>query len=110
MIRTGNLKESANTTTMFDTKELVHLVKVVLSNSKASLYFLIKGPPAVNIQEAAYPVAFKLSVGNISWSTYTCRLGISWLPHEMIEAHIVPGLQHSSPISTHNSAKRNVKW
>ena len=33
------------------------------------------------------------------YSTHTCNLDIPWLPHEMTEAHIVPGLAHLSLIS-----------
>ena len=38
--------------------------------------------------------------GTIIYSTYTCNLGILWLTHHMIEAHIMLGLAHSSLIST----------
>ena len=54
----------------------------------------------VNLKEAVFPVAIKLPDGTIIYSTHTCNLGIPWLPHEMTEAYIIPGLARSSLIST----------
>ena len=92
MIKHNRLQESANTAMMFNIKCLVHLVEYALSNSSTSSYFLVKGPPAINIETAEYPIAIKLPDGSIILSTHTCDLDILWLPPEMAEAHIVPGL------------------
>ena len=46
------------------------------------------------------PIQIKLLDGDIILSTHTCNLPIPWLPNEMTEAHIVPGLVHSSLIPT----------
>ena len=37
--------------------------------------------------------------GNKLTSTHTCNLGIPWLPVKVTEAHIIPGLSHSSLIA-----------
>ena len=46
------------------------------------------------------PVSITLPDGQRITSTHTCNLDIPWLPHRITEAHIVPGLLHSSLIST----------
>ena len=101
----GNPQQSANAANMFNTKHLIHIVKDELSDSCASSHFLIKGSPAVNIKITEYPIAIKLPDGSIIWSTHTCNLDILWLPHEMMEANSVPGLEHSSLISTEKFSK-----
>ena len=90
MVADGKLQQSANT----------EIVKYTLSDSGASSYFLIKGSLAVIINIAEFPITIKLPDGSIIWSTHTCNLDIPRLPHKMIEAHIVPGLVHSSLVST----------
>jgi hypothetical protein len=103
------MQQSANASLMFDTKRLVHLVKYALSDSGASSHFLIKGSPAVNVKIAKHPIAIKLPDGSIIWSSHTCNLDIPWLPTEMTEAHIVPGLDHSSLISTKKFCEAGCK-
>ena len=60
----------------------------------------MEGSPAVNVKKAKYPLQITLPNGKIINSTHTCNLDIPWLPSKMTEAHIVPGLTHSSLIST----------
>ena len=109
MVTDSKLQQSANASMMFNTRRLVHLVKYALSDSGASSHFLIKGSPAVSIKVAEFPIAIKLPDGSIIWSTHTCNLDIPWLPHEMTEAHIVPGLAHSSLISTKKFCEAGCK-
>ena len=71
-----------------------------LSDSGASAHFLIEGAPVTNLKIVDNPIRIKLPDGDIILSTHTCNLPIPWLPAEMTEAHIVPGLAHSSLIST----------
>ena len=54
----------------------------------------------MNLKRAKFPIAIKLPDGNIIYSTHTCNLDIPWIPHAVTEGHIVPGLAHSSLIST----------
>ena len=109
MVTDGKLQQLANAATMFNTKQLVHLVEYALSYSGASSHFLIKGPPAVNTKIAEFQIAIKLPDGSIIWSTRTCNLDIPWWPHKMTEAHIVPGLEHLSLISTKKFCKAGCK-
>ena len=109
MVADSKLQQSANASMLFNTRQLLHLVKYALSDSGASSHFLIKGSPAVNIKVAKFPIAIKLPDGSIIWSTHTCNLDIPWLPHRMTESHIVPGLAHSSLISTKKCCKAGSK-
>ena len=56
----------------------------------------------MNLERANFPIAIKLPDGNIIYSTHACNLDIPWLPHAVTEGQIVPGLAHSSLISTRN--------
>ena len=100
MVRDNDLTHSPHSHMMFNTKRLVRLVEYALSDSGASSHFLVEGSAVVNVKAAEFPIAIKLPDGSIIYSTHTCNLDIPWLPEEMTEAHIVPGLQHSSLIST----------
>ena len=71
-----------------------------LLDSGATAHFLLQGTPVVNKQPTSNPLRIKLPDGSFIESTHTCNLNIPWLPSEITEAHIVPGLQHSSLIST----------
>ena len=54
----------------------------------------------MNLERAKFLIAIKFPDGNIIYSTHTCNLNIPWIPHAVTEGHIVPGLAHSSLIST----------
>ena len=69
-------------------------------DSGATAHFIVQGAPVVNIRKALIPLKIKLPDGSFIESTHTCNLDIPWLPAHMTEAHIVPGLNHSSLIST----------
>ena len=96
MVQSDNFKDLPSSSLIFGTKKLVNMIEFAISDSGATAHFLIEGAPVVNLQEAEFPVAIKLPDGTIIYPTPTCNLDIPWLPHEMTEAHIVPGLAHSS--------------
>ena len=48
----------------------------------------------------AHPITITLPNGKVIQSTHTCNLDIPWLPAQITEAHIIPGLAHASLIST----------
>ena len=100
MVRYNDLTQSPHSHMMFNTKRLVRLVEYALSDSGASSHFLVEGSAVVNVKAAEFLIAIKLPDGSIIYSTHTYNLDIPWLPKEMTESHIVPGLQHSSLIST----------
>jgi hypothetical protein len=77
-----------------------HLEQYALFDSGATAHFLVQGAPVINKQPVVKPLKIKLPDGNFIESTHTCNLNIPWLPTSVTEAHIVPGLQHSSLIST----------
>ena len=96
------LHKMANAEAAFDTKRLTRMVDVEfgLSDSGASAHFIVEGAPVENLRAAEKPLRIKLPDGKIILSTHTCNLPIPWLPKVMTEAHVVPGLAHSSLIST----------
>ena len=54
----------------------------------------------VNKKLTSSPLKITLSNGKMIQSTHTCNLNIQWLLNIAMEANIVPGLSHSSLIST----------
>ena len=98
MVRYNNLSQSPHSHMLIGTKRLLTLVEYTLSDSGASSHFLVEGSAVVNVRAAEFPIAIKLPDGSIIDSMHTCNLDIPWLPKEKTEAHIVPGLQHSSII------------
>ena len=69
-------------------------------DSGATAHFIIQGANVLNQQPTTQPLHIKLPNGSIIKSTHTCNLNIPWLPTSMTEAHIVPGLTHSSLVAT----------
>ena len=100
IIQANNLSQLPHATTIFDAAKITRCVKHAISDSGATDHFLIKGMPAVNIKIATNPITITLPNGKVIQSTHTCNLDIPWLPAEMTEGHIVPGLAHASLIST----------
>ena len=85
---------------MTDTSRLIKAVHYAIFDSSSTGNFLIEDEPVVNKWVALNLVSVTLSNGKTIASTHTCNLDIPWLPNEITEAHIVPGLSHSSLIST----------
>ena len=71
-----------------------------ISDTGATSHFMVQGAPVINIQVDTSPITITLPDGATLQSTYTCNLDIPWLPATVTAAHIVPGLAHSSLIST----------
>eukprot|EP00804_Cyclotella_cryptica_P020661 CCRYP_003457-RA/>CCRYP_003457-RA protein AED:0.44 eAED:0.32 QI:0/0/0/0.5/1/1/2/0/441 len=69
-------------------------------DSGATAHFIIQGTSVLNQKPTAHPLQIKLPDGSFIKSTHTCNLNIPWLPESMTEAHIVPGLAHSSLVAT----------
>ena len=100
IISKQKLQQVNNATMVFDTKRVTRAVELAISDSGATGHFLVEGAPAVNVVPATNPIHILLPNGKRITSTHTCNLDIPWLPAYMTEAHIVPGLSHSSLIST----------
>ena len=71
--------------------------------------FLVEGAPVANLKIVEKPIIITLPNGRTIRSTHTCNLDIPWLPDAMPDAHIVPGLAHSSLISPHKFVQQDMK-
>lgn len=78
----------------------VRKVQYALFDSGATAHFLVERAPVINKRVATEPLKIKLPDGTVIKSTHQCNLNIPWLPAHITEAHTVPGLAHSSLIST----------
>jgi len=85
---------------MLNTTSIQRAIEWAISDSGATGHFIVEGAPIVNRKIAQFPIAIKLPDGKIIKSTHTGNLDIPWLPTTMTECHVVPGLAHSSLIST----------
>ena len=89
-----------NAETISNAKRVTRSVQHAVSDSGATGNFLVEGPPVKNKKITSNPIHIKLPNGRYIQSTHICNLYIPWLPDTMIEAQIVPGLEHSYLIST----------
>ena len=69
-------------------------------DSGATAHFIVKGAAVKNERPTHNPLKIKLANGSVIQSMHTCNLDIPWLPNSITEAHIVPGLSHSSLVAT----------
>ena len=99
LIVNEKIRDLPNASLLLNNQRINNIVHAI-SDSGATAHFLVEGSPAVNVKKAKYPLQITLPNGKIINSTHTCNLDIPWLPSKMTEAHIVPGLTHSSLIST----------
>ena len=100
LIKQDSLNTLPRADTIFDVARVTRSVQHAISDSGATGHFLVEGAPVINMRIATTPVQIALPNGKVIKSTHTCNLDIPWLPEHMTEAHIVPGLAHSSLIST----------
>ena len=95
-----NILDGRHSELMTDTIRLTKAIHYAVFDSGATGNFIIEGAPVFNKCIDANPVYVTLPDGQRSTSTHTYNLDIPWLPHSTTGAHIVPGLLHSSLIST----------
>ena len=100
VIQANNLIDLPQAKTIFNMERLRPIVEYAISDSGATAHFLVEGAPAVNVQKATNLLQITLQNGKQIKSAHTCNLDIPWLPQNMTEAYIVPGLVHSSLILT----------
>ena len=81
-------------------KRLVANMAWAILDSGATGHFVVERAPVINKQPASKPITITLPSGSTICSTHTCNLDIPWLPNHVTKAYIVPGLAHSSLIST----------
>ena len=106
ILQSNNMQELPKSATSVNTPNLKRAVQWYLSDSGATGHFLIEGAPVVNKRPAKFPINIDLPNGKTINSKHTCNLDIPWLHIIMTEAHLVPGLEYLSLISTHT--KYNV--
>ncbi len=78
----------------------MHRENSALSDSGASSHFIVNGANVINKQLDRNPITITLPDGATLQSTHTCNVNIPWLQDEATRARIVPGLAHSSLLST----------
>ena len=100
ILQANNLYSHPNAAQMLNTTSIRRAVEWAISDSGATGHFIVEGAPIVNRKIAQFPIAIKLLDGKIIKSTHTGNLDIPWLPTTMTKCHVVPGLAHSSLIST----------
>ena len=91
-------KQNAATHTNYTTAKLKIAKNMAVADAGATGHFVLPGTPVTNIKIARHPLKINLPDGDCLTSTQTCTLDTPWLPNEEKEAHIVPGLAHSSEL------------
>ena len=86
--------------TAFTTTKKIQIGKdLAIADAGATSHFVLPGAPVENIQVATNPLEILLPDGDTIKSTHTCTLNIPWLPVAARQAHVVPGLAHTSLVS-----------
>jgi hypothetical protein len=95
---------------IFDTQHItIEQQQYAIFDSGATTHFLVYGAHFVNRRPANKPLTIRLPNGKYILSTHTCNLDIPWLPQTITEAHMVPGLLHSSLLSTRKFCNAGCK-
>ena len=80
-----------------------------IADIRTTGHFILPGAPMDDMRPAAQPIEIEMPNGTTEKSTHTCQLRIPDVPREAKEAHIVPGLSHSSLVSIKSYAKKDAK-
>ena len=72
---------------------------MAIADAGATGHFLLPGAPVTDIKAATAPLIITLPDGKEIKSTHTCLLDTPTFPKAARQAHIVPGLAHTSLIS-----------
>ena len=72
---------------------------LAIGDSGTTGHFVVEDALVTNVRPTQNPVRITCPNGQTIRSTHECNLDIPWLPAAMTDAHIVPGLAHSSLIS-----------
>jgi hypothetical protein len=85
--------------TSFHTSQIAIASDQAIADAGATGHFVLPGAPVTDIRTATNPLVINLPDGEKITSTHTCRLNLPWLPERARDAHIVPGLAHTSLVS-----------
>ena len=88
--------ESTKQETMFNKSNINIEANQAIADSGATGNFILPGSPLKNIQPATRPLVIHLPDGKTLQSTHTGKLDIPWLSKAATQAHVVPGLSHTS--------------
>ena len=92
--KSTKLEKSTNKSKTYKVNDRTQMRKWAIADAGATGHFMMMGAPVVNMKPATKPITIKLPDGKDIQSTHTCNLNIPWLPPQMTEAHIVPGMAH----------------
>jgi len=84
---------------LMNTAKIKIAVDMAIADAGATAHFAIPGAPVINKKIATTPLIINLPDGEQLQSSHTCELNIPWLPRAARNAHILPGLKHTSLIS-----------
>ena len=74
-------------------------VDMAVADSGATGHFILPGTTVSNMKISKKPLPINLPDGTRLKSTHTCEIIAPMLPKEAIQAHVVPGMAHTSLIS-----------
>ena len=89
-----SIKESC-----FNTGSIKIAMNQAIANTGATGHFRIPGASVTNLRILTKPITIHPPDGDTLQTTHMCMLDMPWLPDEARQAHIVPGLTHSSLMS-----------
>ena len=92
IIETKGIRNYTNSDLLLNQNKISNIVHAV-SDSGATAHFIVDGAPVTNVKKADFPLKITCPNGGHIYSSHTCNLDIPWLPNEMTEAHIVPGIE-----------------
>ena len=84
--------------TIMETAKIKIAIDMVIVDTGATAHFTVPGAPVINQKVATNLLIINLPDGEQLKPTHTCELDIPWLTKANREAHIVPGLIHTSLI------------
>ena len=84
---------------MFNTSHINIAIDQAIADTGETGHFVLPGTHVKIIKPATNILTINLSDGYNIKSTHTCQLEIQCLPEEAKEAHIFPGLAHTSFVS-----------
>ena len=72
---------------------------MTVTYSRATVHFILLGTKVSNMKISKKPLTINLPDGTKLELTHTCEINVPRLNKEAIQAHVVPGMAHTSLIS-----------
>ena len=96
---THHVQKAPNAEKMINTPNIKIAVYMAVSDSGATGHFIIPGTKVSYMKISKKPLTINLQDGTQLKSTHTCEINVPRLPKEARQAHVVPGMAHTSLIS-----------